>query len=79
MNIAELEAADLDFGVTQMLLIPGTNRVMTSCKDGRIYLMNRDNLGGYSSTTNNVVQTIDLGVNAHLRSSLSYYKGAQKE
>ncbi|HRI20645.1 MAG TPA: discoidin domain-containing protein, partial [Panacibacter sp.] len=79
VNIAELEAADLDFGVTQMLLIPGTNRAMTSCKDGHIYLMNRDNMGGYSATTNNVVQTIDLGVNAHLRSSLSYYKGTQKE
>ena len=79
MNINELEAADLDFGVTQMLLIPGTNRVTTSSKDGHIYLMNRDDMGGYNTNTNNVVQTIDLGVNAHLRSSLSYYKGTQKE
>ncbi len=79
MNVAELEAADLDFGVTQMLLIPGTNRVMTSCKDGHIYVMNRDNMGGYNTNTNNVVQTIDLGVNAHLRSAFSYYKGTQKE
>lgn len=78
-NIEELEAADLDFGVSQMLLIPGTNRVLTSCKDGRIYLMDRDNMGGYSATANNVVQTIDLGLNAHLRSSMSYYKGEQKE
>ncbi len=78
-NIAELEAADLDFGVTQMLLLPGTNRAMTSCKDGHLYLMDRNNMGGYSATVNNVVQAIDLGVNAHLRSSLAYYKGAQKE
>jgi hypothetical protein len=78
-NIEDLEAADLDFGVSQMLLIPGTNRVMTSCKDGRLYLMNRDNMGGYSASANNVVQTIDLGVNAHLRSSMSYYRGQQKE
>lgn len=79
MNIAELETADLDFGVTQMLLIPGTTRVMTACKDGRIYLMNRDNMGGYNANANNVVQTIDLGINAHLRSSFAYYKGTLKE
>ncbi|MBS1609393.1 MAG: discoidin domain-containing protein [Bacteroidetes bacterium] len=78
-NIEELEATDLDFGVSQMLLIPGTNRVITSCKDGKIYLMDRDNMGGYNSANNNVVQTIDLGLNAHLRSSMSYYKGAQNE
>ena len=28
---------------------------------------------------NNVLQTIDLGTNAHLRSSFAYYKGSQKE
>ena len=78
-NIADLEAADLDFGVTQMMLLPNTDRVVTSCKDGHIYLLNRNNMGGYNATTNNVVQDIDLGVNAHLRSSLSYYKGEGKE
>jgi hypothetical protein len=78
-NIAELEATDLDFGVTEVLLIPNTNRAMTACKDGRIYLLDRNNMGGYSATTNNVIQTIDLGATAHLRSSLGYYKGQQKE
>lgn len=79
MNIAQLEASDLDFGVTEVLLIPGTNRAMTGCKDGKIYLLDRDNMGGYNSGTNNVIQTIDLGNNAHLRSSLGYYKGQQNE
>lgn len=78
-NYPDLEASDLDFGVTEMMLLPNTNLVMTSCKDGHIYLMNRNSLGGYNASTNNVVQTIDLGVDAHLRSSLAYYKGAQKE
>lgn len=78
-NISELEAGDLDFGVTQMMLMPGTNRVVTSCKDGHIYVMNRNNMGGYSATKNNVVQSIDLGVSAHLRSALTYYKGANTE
>ncbi|MEP6512230.1 MAG: discoidin domain-containing protein [Parafilimonas sp.] len=78
-NINELEASDLDFGVTGILLIPNTNRAVTSCKDGHIYLLDRDNMGDYNANTNNVVQTIDLGINAHLRSSLAYYKGEQKE
>ena len=78
-NIEVLESADLDFGVTQMLLIPGTNRVLTSCKDGKVYLLDRDNMGGYNTASNNVVQTIDLGLSAHLRSSMSYYQGQQSE
>ena len=69
-NIDELEAADLDFGVTQVLLIPGTNRAIAGCKDGKIYLLDRDNMGGFNAGTNNVIQTIDLGSNAHLHSSL---------
>ncbi|CAN5297797.1 hypothetical protein BH10BAC4_BH10BAC4_16750 [soil metagenome] len=78
-NIQDLEAADLDFGVTEVLLIPNTDRAMTGCKDGRIYLLDRNNMGGYNASTNNVLQTIDLGTNAHLRSSLGYYKGQQNE
>lgn len=78
-NIEELEAADLDFGVTQMLLIPGTNRVFTGCKDGKLYMLDRDNMGGYNITANNAAQSIDLGLSAHFRSSLAYYQGQQSE
>jgi hypothetical protein len=78
-NISALEASDLDFGVTEVLLIPGTNRAMTGCKDGRIYVLDRDNMGGFNANINNVIQTIDLGTNAHLRSSLGYYKGSANE
>ena len=78
-NIEDLEAADLDFGVTEMMLIPGTNMAMTAAKDGQIYVLDRDHMGGYNSMTNNVAQTIDLGVNAHRRSSFAYYKGQQQE
>ena len=79
-NYPNLEANDRDFGVAGMLLIPNTNRVLTGCKDGNLYLLDRDNMGGYDSTTNNVVQTITLGTNVWiLRSSLAYYKGEQKE
>ena len=78
-NYLELEAADLDFGVTQIMLIPGTNQAITGCKDGRIYLLNRDNMGGYNSQSNRVAQTITLASNATLRSSFGYYRGQNKE
>jgi len=78
-NYPDLEGADLDFGVTEVLLIPNTNRAMTACKDGNIYLLDRDNMGGYNAGSNQVVQSINLGSNAHLRSSFAYYKGEQKE
>lgn len=78
-NFPDLEAGDVDFGVTEVLLIPNTTRAMTACKDGRIYVLDRDNMGGYNASTNQAAQTINLGSNAHLRSSLAYYKGSLKE
>ncbi|HEY2726748.1 MAG TPA: discoidin domain-containing protein, partial [Parafilimonas sp.] len=77
-NFETLEGADLDFGVTQIMLIPNTNRAIVGVKDGHIYLMNRDTMGGYSSVKDNVIQTIDLGSNSFLRSSMSYYKGSKE-
>ena len=75
-----LDSTDRDFGVTGMLLIPNTNRVLTGCKDGNLYLLNRDSMGGFDSADNHVVQTITLGTNVWiLRSSLAYYKGSQQE
>ncbi len=79
-NYQYLESLDKDFGVAGMLLIPNTHRVLTGCKDGNLYLLDRDNMGGFDSATNHVAQTITLGTNVWiLRSSLAYYKGEQKE
>jgi hypothetical protein len=75
-NFQALENADLDFGVTQILLVPNTTLAITGCKDGNIYVLNRDNMGGFNATTDNVVQTISLGSNKTLRSSLAFYKGS---
>jgi len=78
-NYAYLDSTDRDFGTPGMLLIPNTRRVLTGGKDGNLFLLNRDTMGSYSATGNNVVQMINLGSKARLRSSLSYYKGEQKE
>ena len=77
-NYETLEGADLDFGVTQLMLIPGTNRAVVGVKDGHLYLLDRDNMGGYSSVADNVAQTIDLGSNSFLRSAMSYFSGSKK-
>jgi len=79
-NYLELEANDLDFGVTGLLLIPGTNRAMAGAKDGRIYLMNRDNMGGYSGSGDQVIQTFNQNSNnAHNLTSLTYFHGNQSD
>ena len=78
-NYTTLENGDLDFGSSQVMLLPNTNQILSGCKDGKLYLLDRDNMGGYNVGTNNVLQTVDLGTNAHLRSSFAYYKGSQKE
>ncbi|HZY78125.1 MAG TPA: discoidin domain-containing protein [Cyclobacteriaceae bacterium] len=78
-DVERLVAADLDLGVTGMLLIPNTTRAMTGSKDGKIYVVDRNNMGGFNPTTDASLQVIDLGSTAHLRSSFAYYKGLEQE
>jgi len=76
----DLEAADLDFGVTGFLLIPGSRQAVAGAKDGNIYLMNRDNLGGYNASTNQVVQQFyQNSAVAHNLTSLTYFHGTQSD
>lgn len=77
-NYETLEGADLDFGVTQLMLIPNTNRTVVGVKDGHIYLLDKNNLGGFNSSNDNTIQTIDLGSNSFLRSAMSYFKGSKE-
>lgn len=77
-NYATLNGSDLDFGPCETLIIPGMNRVLTGAKDGNLYLCDINNLGKYNST-NNVIQSINLGQNAHNRTSFGYYKGTVGE
>ena len=78
-NYSNLDAADLDFGVTQMLLVPGTQFVVMASKEGKLYTAGRNNMGGYHAAYDSVLQTITLAVTAHLRSSLAYYQGTAHE
>lgn len=78
-DVERLVASDLDLGVTGILLIPNTDRALTGSKDGKLYLLDRNNMGGFNPTIDASLQVIDFGSTAHLRSSFAYYKGEANE
>ncbi|MDP9173916.1 MAG: carbohydrate-binding protein [Planctomycetota bacterium] len=62
-NQAMLDAVDLDFGSGAPLLLPdqsGPNphELVVAGKSGTIYVLNRDNLGGFNANGNVVIQEI---------------------
>jgi hypothetical protein len=62
-NQAALEAHESDLGSGGVLLLPDqstspTHLMMTAGKEGRVYLINRDNLGQYGTTKDNVVEEL---------------------
>lgn len=68
---------DLDYGVMGTFLIPNSSYYFTGGKDGNIYLLNKDNMGGYTSGINQVQQTISISASMHCQPA--YYKGSSKE
>ena len=76
-NFASLDAGDIDFGPIQVLMIPNTNLALTGCKNGNLFLVDKDNMGGLGGTTNNNLQTLKVGGSLH--SSFGYYKGSTNE
>ncbi|MEO6961306.1 MAG: discoidin domain-containing protein [Puia sp.] len=75
-NYMELNDFDLDFPI-QTILIPGTNMVITGCKDDSLYVMDRNNMGKYDPLKNKVLQTKYLGTNqGTMHSSFAYFGGA---
>jgi hypothetical protein len=62
-NWGSLNAGDLDLGCGGVLLVPGTSLMMSGGKEGRMYVVNRDQMGGVSkiSADTNAVQSWSLG------------------
>jgi hypothetical protein len=79
-NYELLNDYDLDYGGMGALLIPNTSLYLTGSKDGTLYLLNRDDMGGYQSAFNHVQQTVPLGGGtANMHCQAAYYKGSSKE
>jgi fibronectin type 3 domain-containing protein len=62
-NQDALNAGNHDLGSGGALLLPDQpgahpHEMLSSGKDGSIYLVDRDNMGHYSTSTNNIVQTV---------------------
>jgi hypothetical protein len=67
LDQATLDANDTDFGSGAATILidpsggPVPHLVVGGGKQGNLFLLNRDNMGKFSSATNNVVQTINAG------------------
>lgn len=61
-NWQDLENTDNDFGNSGPLLIPGTHLAFSGSKEGRVYLVNRDEMGGLvgSATDTNIPQSFQV-------------------
>ncbi len=62
-NWSALDQRDEDFGSGQVMMLPDQpgaipHLLVAAGKEGKIYLLNRDNLGGYNGLYDNVVQEI---------------------
>jgi hypothetical protein len=67
LDQASLDANDTDFGsgaatiLVDQLAGPVTHLVIGGGKQGNLFLLNRDNMGKFSGSTNNVIETVNLG------------------
>jgi len=77
-NYHILDSLDRDYGSMGCFLIPNSNYYFTGAKDGNIYLLDKDNMGGFTPGTDIVQQNITLGHNG-LHCQPSYYKGPNGE
>ena len=69
---------DMDYGSAGALLIPGSNYFFTAAKDGTLYLLDKDNMGGYRAGANQVQQVIQL-TSGEMHFHPAYFKGSTKE
>ena len=80
---ASLESGDVDQGSGGLALLPDitissvTKSYLTQAgKDGNIYLADRSSLGGYSSSSNNVVQEVSGQLPGGIWGSPTYWNGS---
>ena len=79
-NYQLLNDQDLDYGGMGALLIPNADLFLTGGKDGKLYLLNKDAMGGFFPSSNQVHQIVPLGSNnVNMHCQAAYYKGSSKE
>lgn len=76
-NYVDLNVNDLDYGVMGTFLIPNSSFYFTGSKEGNLYLLNKDLMGGFSYSSNQVLQTIPINQSMHCQPA--YYIGGNSE
>jgi putative pyrroloquinoline-quinone binding quinoprotein len=79
LDYQALNDTDIDYGTMGGFLIPNSLYFLTGGKDGNLYLLNKDAMGGYSPSANQVQQVVALGSSANMHCQAAYYKGSAKE
>ena len=79
-NEADLEATDLDLGTSPALILPDQagpypHLLATAGKDGRIWLINRDNLGQFQANDAGAVEVIPPIGSDSLYGGMTYWNG----
>ena len=69
---------DLDYGSMGSLLLPGTPYFLTGGKDGNLYLVDKDNMGGYQAGSDQVQQVVQL-TSSEMHTQPAYYRGSTQE
>jgi hypothetical protein len=70
--------SDVDLGTTGLLLVPETRLAVSGSKSGFLYVVNRDDMGGLTSSTSgddNIVQYIDVNHPKRIYGSPVYWRG----
>ena len=83
-NYLQLNSEDLDVGAAGLLLIPGTKRILAASKQGFLYLMDANNLGGNRAAAPDAViqefqATFPIAKGGHIHGSPVYLKTASGE
>lgn len=73
-----LNSQDLDYGGLGGFLIPSSKYFLTGAKDGHLYLLDKDDMGGIDLSSNRVQQSILLGTSAKMHAQAAYYGGAKE-
>jgi hypothetical protein len=75
-NNADLNKADMDLGSGGVLLIPGTDLVLGGGKEGKFYLLDQRNLGGFHpGNDNQIPQSFYVNRNHHIHGTPTVWRG----
>jgi hypothetical protein len=76
-NYQDLNIGDVDLGSAGVLLIPGTNLLASGGKEGKLYVLDRDDLGGFrAGADTQIVQSFPVAPpGRHFHGCPTYWNG----